>query len=219
MNDLFYFNMPEKPVVSAQPARVKQPSVYLTRTNRLPKFTGSCVYVHRRSTDNKVFYVGMGSRHRAMATGGRNRFWLEVYQQHGRTVQILDVFESHTEARYAEMDVIDLLRQMGVKLTNCSDGGEGGLRREDIDMVDACKTALGIMRDMERARAVRMEQTIKPEPVTTQPLPPPSTRYSQADLLAGIQRLSAARERSQKLGRQRDPHPLRAGPDSIRPGG
>lgn len=231
MNDLFYFNVPVLQEVSTLPARVKQPSVYLTHKNRLPKFAGSCVYLHRRRTDNTVFYVGMGSRHRSMATGGRNHLWSEVYRAHGRLVQIVDVFDTHEAARHAEMEVIDLLRQMGVELTNCSDGGEGGLHREDIDIAEACKTAINIMQTLGRARLCREEglppPPLKPaaaKPKKVQRLPPPSSHYSQADLLAGLQRLAEMRERrfeerkqarkqAQSRARQRKAHPLETAAD------
>ena len=61
-----------------------------------------------------------------MSSSRRNHSWQAVRDAHGYTVQIVDVFDNLQDARAAEIELIDLITQMGVKLANHSSGGEGG---------------------------------------------------------------------------------------------
>lgn len=83
------------------------------------------VYVHRRVTDNKPFYVGKGKGNRAYSTNGRNSYWKNTKDKHGFSVEI--VFEDLTEeeAFQCEKDTITEFRYFGYPLTNLTDGGEG----------------------------------------------------------------------------------------------
>lgn len=47
------------------------------------------VYVHRRATDESIFYVGRGRKKRAHSTG-HNPHWRNIVKKHGRTVHIVD---------------------------------------------------------------------------------------------------------------------------------
>lgn len=83
------------------------------------------VYVHRRLTDNKPFYVGKGKGNRAFTSNGRNDYWKNTKDKHGFSVEI--VFENLTEdeAFQCEKDTITEFRYFGYPLTNLTDGGEG----------------------------------------------------------------------------------------------
>jgi len=83
------------------------------------------VYLHRRKTDNKVFYVGKGKGRRAYSTKGRNNHWVNIEKKHGLIVEI--VFDNLTEpeAFQVEKDTILELRYFGHPLCNMTDGGEG----------------------------------------------------------------------------------------------
>jgi hypothetical protein len=85
------------------------------------------VYVHRRLTDNRPFYVGKGSGKRAWQFTGasRNTYWHRVRNKYGISVEI--VFESLTEdeAFQCEKDTITELNYFGYSLTNLTTGGEG----------------------------------------------------------------------------------------------
>jgi CTP:phosphocholine cytidylyltransferase-like protein len=83
------------------------------------------VYLHRRLTDNKVFYVGKGHAKRAWIRSNRNRYWNNVVEKHGYSVEI--VFENLTEddAFKIEKDTILEMRYFGFPLVNMTDGGEG----------------------------------------------------------------------------------------------
>ena len=83
------------------------------------------VYIHRRSTDGKPFYVGKGKALRAWRTDRNNKFWQNVYKKHGRDVDIVFDNLSEEEAFQCERDVILELKYFGYKLTNQTDGGDG----------------------------------------------------------------------------------------------
>lgn len=50
------------------------------------------VYLHRRKTDNSIFYVGCGTKKRTEGIVSRSKRWKEVVEEHGFIVEI--VFES-----------------------------------------------------------------------------------------------------------------------------
>lgn len=91
------------------------------------------VYVHRRITDNKPFYVGKGSGGRAWDTSSRNPHWENVSKKHGFVIDI--VFDNLNEdtAFQCEVDTILEYEYMGYPLVNMTKGGEGvsGLSQTD----------------------------------------------------------------------------------------
>ena len=83
------------------------------------------VYLHRRKTDNKVFYVGKGKGNRANFFHNRSKWWNNTAERHGVVVEI--VFDNLTEqeAFQCEIDAIAEFRYFGHPLVNLTDGGEG----------------------------------------------------------------------------------------------
>lgn len=83
------------------------------------------VYIHRRKTDNKVFYVGKGRGYRAYASDSRNDHWKSTVAKHGYSVEI--VYENLTEEEsfVLEKDAILEFGYFGHPLTNKTMGGEG----------------------------------------------------------------------------------------------
>ncbi len=86
------------------------------------------VYVHRRASDNVVFYVGKGQKNRAYDFSRRSKHWKSVANKHGVAVEI--VLANVCEAAAFEHEC-ELIRLYGRKdcslgpLVNKSDGGEG----------------------------------------------------------------------------------------------
>ena len=85
------------------------------------------VYLHRRKTDDKVFYVGKGTGQRVTALKGRNPYWQKTAIKHGVISEILFDNLTEEEALAVEVDVIKELKYFGHPLCNLTDGGDGAL--------------------------------------------------------------------------------------------
>lgn len=83
------------------------------------------VYLHRRASDNKVFYVGKGKDKRAYNTCTRNEHWKRVYGKHGLVVEIVFENLSEKEAFSCEIDTILEMKYFDYPLSNKTNGGEG----------------------------------------------------------------------------------------------
>ena len=82
------------------------------------------VYLHKRASDGVVFYVGKGRGNRAWVKS-RNSYWKNVVAKHGYEVVISKEGLSEEEAFNEECKLIAFFRDLGVCLTNMTDGGEG----------------------------------------------------------------------------------------------
>ena len=80
------------------------------------------VYVHRRIDNNKVFYVGMGSKRRPKSKSDRNKYWHNTVKKYGYNVCVLAEGLSTKDA----LDLEELIIQSyGLdNLTNMTTGGE-----------------------------------------------------------------------------------------------
>ena len=83
------------------------------------------VYLHRRKTDNKVFYVGKGKGNRAKDRANRSDWWKRVVKKHDLVVEIVFDCLSEDESFQCEKDTILEFRYFGHPLVNLTDGGEG----------------------------------------------------------------------------------------------
>jgi len=83
-------------------------------------------YLHRRVDTNEIFYVGKGSGRRAWSKGGRNKYWNAVVKGiDGFNVEIVARWETERQSLDHEVFLIWCFRQMGIKIVNQTDGGEG----------------------------------------------------------------------------------------------
>ena len=84
------------------------------------------VYLHRKKSDNSIFYVGMGMyKSRANYFKGRNPHWTNVFNKYGANVDLIAEDITIDEAIELEMLVIETI---GLdNLTNITLGGEGSL--------------------------------------------------------------------------------------------
>lgn len=80
----------------------------------------SCVYVHRRSLDDSIFYIGHGSVSRAnnMRKAGRSDDYLKIVSSQDCYCQIIESELSKAQAEQIEQELIYLLLDMGVQLVN-----------------------------------------------------------------------------------------------------
>ena len=84
------------------------------------------VYEHVRNDTNEIFYVGKGKGRRATAGWSRNKHWINIVNKaNGFTVNFVAKGLDEELAFLAEIERIDQLRRLGVKLCNIAPGGEG----------------------------------------------------------------------------------------------
>jgi hypothetical protein len=95
----------------------------LTTFNPATKFA----YVHCRP-DGSVFYVGKGAHRRVKNLRERNEYHKRVVAKYGKENILIGMLECSSEAISLELErgIIKCLKQSGVRLTNCTDGGEKG---------------------------------------------------------------------------------------------
>ena len=82
-------------------------------------------YCHTRKDTNKVFYIGKGKDKRAFSSSRKNAYWKSIVEKHGFNAEILAYWNTEQEAFEHEKLLISCFRDMGHKLANMSDGGEG----------------------------------------------------------------------------------------------
>ncbi len=82
-------------------------------------------YLHLRESDNKPFYIGKGKDKRAWTHKKRNPHWKNTVAKHGLKVEILAEWADEEMAFEHEKFLIECFKNMGHKLVNMTDGGEG----------------------------------------------------------------------------------------------
>lgn len=96
------------------------------------------IYLHRKLSDNTVFYVGIGSKERPYIVQGRSKLWYNTVAKHGLLVEIIETELTAIDAKIFE---IKLIKEFGRKdkgkgtLVNLTDGGDGLLNptKEQIE--------------------------------------------------------------------------------------
>lgn len=81
------------------------------------------VYIHRRGSNGKIFYVGKGTRSRHKSTWGRTQHWHNIVNKHGYTIEIVQSGMNEWWAYELERDLILKYQDQG--LCNRSEGGKG----------------------------------------------------------------------------------------------
>lgn len=85
-------------------------------------------YAHYRP-DGRVFYIGKGSGNRYLSVG-RSSYWKNVVAKEGGfTAEILARWPTEKEAFEHEKFLIKCFKDLGFKLCNLTDGGEGASGR------------------------------------------------------------------------------------------
>lgn len=85
------------------------------------------VYVHKRNTDNSVFYVGKGKGGRHLSKSGRSNHWRRIVEKHGYHSEIVKRFTSESDAYDFECKLISTMRDNKERICNVANGGNGGL--------------------------------------------------------------------------------------------
>lgn len=82
-------------------------------------------YAHITSDTNKIFYIGKGSGNRLHKKDARNQHWHNTVKKHGYYAIKLANWKTSEEAFSHEKLLISSFKNMGYKLVNQSEGGEG----------------------------------------------------------------------------------------------
>jgi len=81
------------------------------------------VYLHRKATNNEIFYVGKGKDYRAWNKQHRSKYWIRIVNKYGLIVELYKTNLTENEAFDLEKE---LIKNLGKKnLCNLTDGGEG----------------------------------------------------------------------------------------------
>ena len=100
------------------------------------------LYIHRKKTNNEIFYVGVGNASRPynFYKEARSAFWLKTKEKYGVIVEVLETGLTKEQAFKKE---VQLIKQIGRRdlnkgpLVNHTNGGDGisGFRNCVIDIV------------------------------------------------------------------------------------
>jgi len=102
-------------------------------------------YAHY-TPEGRLFYIGKGNGDRAYKVSGRSSYWNNVVNKYGKPdVQILANWDKEQEALEHEILLIDCFKELGHKLCNITNGGEGvsGLKQSEHQKTTASKLHTG----------------------------------------------------------------------------
>jgi group I intron endonuclease len=75
--------------------------------------------------NGSIFYIGKGVGDRAWQKDNRNTYWHNTVNKYGYHIEVLAQWETEKEAFEHEKFLISCFRDMGIKLVNLTNGGEG----------------------------------------------------------------------------------------------
>ena len=88
----------------------------------------TCLYMHTRKTDGRIFYIGIGSKKRSKSKSRRNKHWRNTVNKYGYNITILLDGLTWKKACNLEIKMIAFYGRkdkVGGCLVNKTDGGEG----------------------------------------------------------------------------------------------
>ena len=83
------------------------------------------VYLHRRASDGLPFYIGKGRKYRERDRVNRSRWWKNVVEKHGYSIEYLHFDLEEEESKLLEVMEINNHKALGYPLVNISLGGDG----------------------------------------------------------------------------------------------
>lgn len=175
-------------------------------------------YAHKKP-NGEIFYIGKGSLKRAYAYDNRNSYWKNIVAKYGLIVDILSTWSDEQEAISHEKLLIACLKDMGIKLCNITNGGEGvsGLKhtKETKEKLSAFQK---IFQNTEKMKLVRkknaenyrnnFERRVKQSKKIKQYMENPENREKSR---IGAKKLAAnpafiAAQRKRAIDRMKDPN-------------
>ena len=84
------------------------------------------VYEHTRNDTGAIFYVGKGKRSRCSTKSSRNKYWNNIVNKaNGFKFRKIAINLDNELAEFAEIERINQLKRLNVKLCNITEGGDG----------------------------------------------------------------------------------------------
>ncbi len=147
------------------------------------------VYLHRRATDGRVFYVGKGKGNRAARTDSRNAHWRSIASKHGFTIEyvVRDVQEWYA----IEVECEQIAYYGRENLCNMTDGGEGAAGLFVSDATKAKKSEIQRGRrhsaEMREKIAIGVRKAFEQNPLR------PRTEDEKRRISEGVRRTASQR--------------------------
>lgn len=113
-------------------------------------------YAHY-TPEGRIFYIGKGSGKRAYSHRHRNSYWRNTVQKYGAPiVKIIATWNTAEEAYKDEIKLIKQYKELGEKLCNLCDGGEGntGFKMPELAKQKISKSLIGNKRSIGYKQSV-----------------------------------------------------------------
>lgn len=88
------------------------------------------LYLHRRKSDNIVFYIGIGNNKRPYIKNTRSNFWKNEVKKHDYIIEIISNNLTWENAQEAEIQLISIYGRRDLNLgnlVNLTNGGDGAI--------------------------------------------------------------------------------------------
>lgn len=121
------------------------------------------VYIHRRASDNSIFYVGKGCSSRAWNSHNRNKYWNNISNKHGIVVEIFYDNLSEDDSLSLECKTIKQFIDSGIHLSNFTSGGDNPVFNEESRQKMSASRKNKPLSEAHK-RALSISKTGKPRP-------------------------------------------------------
>lgn len=156
---------------------------------QFPKTKSTYLYLHRKASNDDVFYVGIGGRYRPRSMEPRNKHWEAVARKHGVIVQIVGEFDTREDACNMEQYFIAVWRDAGFQLANKTSGGTS-----DYHFTDDVRARMS----SSLSAACKRPETIKKKRQTM------ATEEYRANMAAALREARARPDVKAKMAKYRD---------------
>lgn len=156
-------------------------------------------YAHLKP-DGTLFYIGKGSQKRSYAKDNRNQHWVNIVKKHGFQVETLAKWSNESDALLHEQFLIACFKDMGYKLANITDGGEGISGHKHSAEAKAKMSAF--QKQFQNTDRMKIAHTLAGEKAKL-----PERRQKQRDFAYAYMSNPAHRERSRQAAVQQNQDP------------
>jgi hypothetical protein len=170
-------------------------------------------YLHLNPQNGRAFYVGKGKDDRLLSSNKRNRHWQNIVNKHGFVAVKFLSGLSEKSAFETERSLIAIMRSIGYKLANMTDGGEGpaGMVHSDETKQKWSLAKTGKKRghysaehrqkisDSQKGKIIAPETRKKISEATKKAMQSPEVKQKMIDAKLGKQRQPHSQETKDKM--------------------